>query len=428
MRPLSPKSPLWAATDAPHHYKYCEVLPMPSTRRLDYHYIAMQIGFWAMFAAVCAYQAALLTERGFTNGEAGMLIAVRCLAGIVCQPALGSFADRHPDIPLRLIVSLSLALSLAAGLVFLLVPMGMAGTMAVLIIMGGFEISSYPLMDAMAIQFISAGVPIRYSLGRGIGSLAYALCCVVLGFQVSRWGVESTLVTHAALVAAEIALVATYPAFRAGPVPTQGAKQPHSALWLLRRNPSFAVMLLAILLGITGCLPMSNFLVNVVVSRGGSTGDLGTALFLMAAFELPTAFLFQRMYRRLGGGGLLLVSIIFCFIKALALLLAPSLAWVLLVQPLQMLGYGLFTPTSVYYVNESVPEEDQVKGQTIMMVASNGLGGVLGSLFAGKILDLGGADGMLLFCMGCCIAAALLAVLSLRMARRQAAHAGPTHK
>ena len=115
---------------------------LPDARRLDYHYIAMQAGFWAMFAAVCAYQAALLTARGFTNGEAGMLIAVRCLAGIVCQPALGSFADRHPGIPLRRIVSLSLVLSLAASLVFLLFPMGMAGTIAVLVVMVGFAISS----------------------------------------------------------------------------------------------------------------------------------------------------------------------------------------------------------------------------------------------------------------------------------------------
>ncbi len=393
---------------------------MPSVRRLDYHYMAMQIGFWAMFAAICAYQAALLTSRGFTNAEAGLLIAVRCLAGIVCQPALGSFADRHPHIPLRLIVSLSLGVGLAAGVVFLLCPMGMAGTMAVLILMGGFEISSYPLMDAMAIQFIRQGVPIRYSLGRGVGSLAYALCCVVLGLQVTAFGVESTLLTHAVLTALEIALVITYPvcpveANTAGPAPA-----PHSALWLMRQNPSFALMLVAILFGLTGCLPMSNFLVNVVTSRGGTTGDLGTALFVMAAFELPTAFIFQRLYRRLGGGRLLLMSMVFCFFKALALFLSPSLPFVLLSQPLQMLGYGLFTPTSVYYVNESVPPEDQVKGQTLMMVASNGLGGVLGSLFAGSILDLGGPNAMLGFCMACSAAAALLSVLAMRLARRKA--------
>lgn len=393
---------------------------MPSVRRLDYHYMAMQIGFWAMFAAICAYQAALLTSRGFTNAEAGLLIAVRCLAGIVCQPALGSFADCHPHIPLRLIVSLSLGVGLAAGVVFLLCPMGMAGTMVVLILMGGFEISSYPLMDAMAIQFIRQGVPIRYSLGRGVGSLAYALCCVVLGLQVTAFGVESTLLTHAILTALEIALVITYPVCPVEENTSGPAPAPHSALWLMRQNPSFALMLVAILFGLTGCLPMSNFLVNVVTSRGGTTGDLGTALFVMAAFELPTAFIFQRLYRRLGGGRLLLMSMIFCFLKALALFLSPSLPFVLLSQPLQMLGYGLFTPTSVYYVNESVPPEDQVKGQTLMMVASNGLGGVLGSLFAGSILDLGGPNAMLGFCMACSAAAALLSVLAMRLARRKA--------
>ena len=95
---------------------------LPSARRLDYHYIAMQAGFWAMFAAICAYQAALLQGRGFSNGQVGLIIAVRCLAGIVCQPALGGFADRHPHIPLKYIVSASLGLSFVAGVIFTLLP------------------------------------------------------------------------------------------------------------------------------------------------------------------------------------------------------------------------------------------------------------------------------------------------------------------
>ena len=49
--------------------------------------------------------------------------------------------------------------------------------------------------------------------------------------------------------------------------------------------------------------------------------------------------------------------------------------------------------------------------------ASNGLGGVLGSLLAGRALDLGGANLMLACCMVCCILAAGLALASLRMSR-----------
>ena len=388
----------------------------PSLRRLDWHYIAMQMGFWAMFAAIVAYQTALLLERGFTNGEAGLMTSVRCLAGIVCQPLLGGFADRHPRVPLKGIVGVSLALSLAAGVWYWAEPaMGLAQTALVWVVIGGLGVSSYPLMDAMAVQFINDGMPIRYSLGRGLGSLAYAVVCVLLGLQVGQWGVETTLVTFLLLTAAEIALVVTYPPGHPK-APAEGraaAERPQSALSLLRSSPRFTLMLAGVLFGLTAVLPLSNFLVNVILSRGGTAADLGLAMFLMGGFELPAAFLFPKLLRRLGSGRILVLSMAFCTLKGVALLLTWNLAGVLLCQPLQMLGYGLFTPASVYFVNESVPPADRVRGQTIMMVASNGLGGMLGGMLAGFTLDLGGANWMLAGCVACGCVSVLLCLLAL---------------
>lgn len=388
----------------------------PTLRRLDWHYIAMQMGFWAMFAAIVAYQTALLLERGFTNGEAGLMTSVRCLAGIVFQPLLGGFADRYPGVPLKGIVGVSLALSLAAGVWYWAEPaMGLAQTALVWVGIGGLGVSSYPLMDAMAVQFINDGVPIRYSLGRGLGSLAYAVVCVLLGLQVGQWGVETTLVTFLLLTAAEIALVFTYPTWHPK-APAEGraaAERPQSALSLLRSSPRFTLMLAGVLFGLTAVLPLSNFLVNVILSRGGTAADLGLAMFLMGGFELPAAFLFPKLLRRLGSGRILVLSMAFCTLKGVALLLTWNLAGVLLCQPLQMLGYGLFTPASVYFVNESVPPADRVRGQTIMMVASNGLGGMLGGMLAGFTLDLGGANWMLAGCVACGCVSVLLCLLAL---------------
>ena len=387
----------------------------PTLRRLDWHYIAMQMGFWAMFAAIVAYQTALLLERGFTNGEAGLMTSVRCLAGIVFQPLLGGFADRHPGVPLKGIVGVSLALSLAAGVWYWDEPaMGLAQTALVWVVIGGLGVSSYPLMDAMAVQFINDGVPIRYSLGRGLGSLAYAVVCVLLGLQVGQWGVETTLVTFLLLTAAEIALVFTYPTWHPhAPAAQAEQARPQSALSLLRSNPRFTLMLAGVLFGLTAVLPLSNFLVNVILSRGGTAADLGLAMFLMGGFELPAAFLFPKLLRRLGSGRILVLSMAFCTLKGVALLLTWNLAGVLLCQPLQMLGYGLFTPASVYFVNESVPPADRVRGQTIMMVASNGLGGMLGGMLAGFTLDLGGANWMLAGCVACGCVSVLLCLLAL---------------
>ncbi len=394
----------------------------PTLRRLDWHYIAMQMGFWAMFAAIVAYQTALLLERGFTNGEAGLMTSVRCLAGIVCQPLLGGFADRHPGVPLKHIVAISLALSLAAGLWYWMDPaMGLGSTALVWVVIGGLGVSSYPLMDAMAVQFINDGMPIRYSLGRGLGSLAYAVVCVLLGLQVGQWGVETTLVTFLLLTAAEIALVFTYPTWHPhAPAAQAEQARPQSALSLLRSNPRFTLMLAGVLFGLTAVLPLSNFLVNVILSRGGTAADLGLAMFLMGGFELPAAFLFPRLLRRLGSGRILVLSMFFGTLKGVALLLTWNLAGVLLCQPLQMLGYGLFTPASVYFVNESVPPADRVRGQTIMMVASNGLGGMLGGLLAGWTLDAGGANWMLAGCILCGCVGTVLCLLALPRKGRSA--------
>ena len=390
---------------------------MPSQRRLDYQYMIMQAGYWAMFAAFCGYQTALLLERGFTNGQTGFIIAMRCLAGILCQPTLGGFAARHPRIPLKLIVAVSLAISLAANFVFYLCPMGLGGTLVIFMVLGGLELTAYPLMDSMAIQFINAGVNIRYSLGRGIGSMAYAVACVLMGMQVTRFGVESVLLTHGALILLEILLVMIYPAFRPEyePVREGGGEmgKPHSVPALLKAHPRFTLMLVAVFFAITACLPMSNFLINIVVDRGGTSGDLGIALFLMGAAELPTAFLFNRLMRRFGSGRLMVMSAGFMLLKVVCFLFAPNLGVLFALQLLQMLGYGLFTPVSVYYVNESVPTADRVRGQTLMMVASNGLGGMAGSLIGGQVLDVGGVNALLFFCAACGAVAVVFALLAI---------------
>ena len=392
-----------------------------SRRRLDLHHAALQAGFWSMFGSVCAYQAALLLARGLSNSDVGLIIAVRCLTGIIAQPLLGSFSDRHPNIPLKRIVVLSLALSFLVGLPFIFIPMGLGGTLAVFAFLGAFELSAYPLIDSMAIQFINAGIPIRYSLGRGIGSLAYALCCAALGMLTSRFGMELTLWVHAGLILLEILLVQTYPTYRPSPesLQKQQTGRPHSPLALLTHYPRFAMALAASFFGVMGVISLSNFLVNIVDHRGGGNMDLGLSLFLMGAFELPTAILFPKLLRRLGCDRLMCVSLGFCVLKCLAMLLAPSLPLLLACQAQQMLGYGLFTPTSVYFVNENIPAADQVLGQTLMMVASNGLGGVAGSFLMGRALDMGGVPFMLTLCLLCCGLGLVLGLLALRLPRNR---------
>lgn len=384
---------------------------MPSSKRLNTQYILIQLAYWAVCAALLAYQTTLLLHRGFTNTQVGVLLAVRCFAGVVAQPLVGSYADKHPNLPLKYILTLCLGVAFFAGLIHML-PMGMVGTAAVLVFLGALEISAYPLVDSMAVQFIQVGANVPYSLGRGLGSLAYAATSMFIGFQAGRLGVETTLVTHSVLVLVLMAAVVTFPRFdpewRRKDGEKTAAQAPKNALRLLRDNPRFALMLVGILLGITACLPMSNFCINIIRAKGGTDAHLGVAIFLMSGSELPAALLFDRLYRKGRAGAILTFSMASVAVKAFLTILAPNYWMVWLLQPTQMLGYGLFTPASVFYVSDAIAPEDQVKGQTLMMMASNGLGGMLGSALGGRMLDLGGVNGMLWMCVAMGTAAALL--------------------
>jgi PPP family 3-phenylpropionic acid transporter len=109
---------------------------------------------------------------------------------------------------------------------------------------------------------------------------------------------------------------------------------------------------------------------------------------------------------------MVVLAIFFVMFKS-ACMLIPVLSVILLVQLLQMFGYGLFLPSSVYYVNENVPVVDRVRGQAIMMMSSTGLGGVFGNVIAGKAIDLGGVHMLIVFCVICGVISSALAVTAL---------------
>lgn len=395
-------------------------MSLPSLRRVNFLYTLVQLLYWAAFAAFAGYQTALLLDRGFSSGDAGTFAAIRCLAGIIAQPLLGGWADRHPQVPLKHILRVCLAVSLAVNGVFYCTRPGFFGTAVIFLALGVLELNAYPLLDSMAVQFINAGLDVNYSLGRGLGSFAYAVACVCLGRQSTALGVQTVLLTHMALLVLLMAAVTLYPtAPQAVPSAKEAAEPPHSVWHILKSSRSFTLMLLAVFLGMTAVMPIVSFMVNIVASRGGNETHLGIALFLMGASELPAALLFPHLWRRLGSWGMMVLSVFFMAVKPLLFLLAPSLGCVLLVQPIQMLGYGLFTPASVYYANENVSPADRVRGQAVMMMASNGLGGMTGNLIAGYAIDFGGVNLMLALCAAIGAAGVALALLSVRTAGRQ---------
>ena len=385
---------------------------LPSQRRVNGMYCLIQMAYWAMFAAVAGFQAALLLSRGFSSGYIGIFASLRCLSGIIFLPLLCGWADRHSEVPLKRIFSLCMLTSLGVSMVLCLTRPGFFGTALIYMALGALELNAYPLLDSMAVQFLSAGIDVKYSLGRGLGSFSYAVACVLLGRQATALGVESLLLTHAVLLLFLLGVTAAFPSMPQGAPGTvrKAGEAPHSVWFLLRSNRSFSMILAASFFCMLAVMPAVSFMTSIITAHGGDNADLGVGLFLMASAELPAAVLFPHLCRRLGNRGVLVFAFVFMAMKPVLILLAPSLFWVMAVQPIQLLGYGLFTPASVFFTNENIPAVDRIRGQSIMMVASNGLGGAVGNLLGGAAIDLGGVSSMLTMSIACGMVGVLLAV------------------
>jgi PPP family 3-phenylpropionic acid transporter len=88
-------------------------------------------------------------------------------------------------------------------------------------------------------------------------------------------------------------------------------------------------------------------------------------------------------------------SAFFFLLKIIIAWLAPNVAMIYLSQSIQMLGFALFTPASIYYVNYIIGKHDKVKGQSMLGVAIC-LASAIANITGGRILDMIGVRNMLL--------------------------------
>ena len=85
------------------------------------------------------------------------------------------------------------------------------------------------------------------------------------------------------------------------------------------------------------------------------------------------------------------------FAKTLLTLFAPGMAFLFVLQFLQMPAFGLYTPAAVQFSDQSVSDENRVRAQAISAVSGFGIGNVIGNLCGGFLLDIFGLLPMLIF-------------------------------
>lgn len=383
------------------------------------------------FCTVHAYAAVYLLDRGFTNTQIGVLLAVANITSALAQPIVASLIDRQGFFTNRNVMIICAGI-IAAGSALLLV----ADTSKILVfivfaLIYMIQFTYMPVMTALNFEYQNHGINIIYGLARGLGSAGFAITSALVGRIVEREGVRILLYLNIVIMAVQMVIVyffklpkdaktddsesASGERTREGETGNLAKGSEASSLTaFFGKYPAFVLMLAGTVLIFFTHNMLNDYLIQIVRPLGGSEKHLGYATFIAAFLELPTMAAMTLFSKKLSMRVMLVISGIAFTLKALVMTLATNIPMVYISQSMQLLAYAVFIPASAYYVSQNISETDQVKGQAFVTSCFT-LSGVFSSLLCGVILDHMGVKAMLV--IGSIVSVAGAALLTRAMLR-----------
>ena len=386
------------------------------------YYALIQGLYWAIFCLMVGFASAFLLDKGFSNGQIGMILGSSYLLSAILQPVIGSvFSSR--GIPLNRGIACAYIPVAALSVMVATLPLGRAPLAVMMAVIFTIQSMMQPSVNALHQCFETGGEQVNFGLARGVGSACYALSSFVMGRLLVKFSPSILPWTYGAAVAAMIVALLLA---KINPSVGQAAASQRGASYasILKAHPHVALYLVG-----AGCMFLTysfidNFLLQILLSIGGTSANLGTAITLSAMTELPAMILFARFSRRGKGVRLFMISVWFWLAKDLLTLLAPSPGTLYAVQLLNFFSCAVYVPGMMDYMRHVLPEDQLLRGVTLAGTATT-LGSLIATILGGWLMDGVGVRAALAVVQTFAVIGAILLTLALRDAlRRNAAEAG----
>lgn len=386
-------------------------------------YTLLNSTYFIAFCTVHAYAAVYLLANGFTNTEVGVLLAIANIVSAICQPAIAGVIDRPGPLTNRRFIFISVTTILAGSIILWILPCTKAAIFIIYAVIYMIQFAYQPVMTALCFEYQKAGCDIYYGLARGLGSASFAVTAAIIGGAVERGGVTLLLIVNIVTMLLSALLILTFKLPASGKdeatVSDKGTEavnpdKIHNSLSsFAHAYPAFMLFLVGTICFFFAHNMINDFMIQIIRNLGGGETELGYANFLQAILELPVMALIGFVLKKISSQNLLIVSGFAFFIKILILVFTVNMAMMYLSQSVQLFAYAVFIPAAAYYVNSTMTEYDQVKGQAFVTSAIT-IGGVFSNLISGVILDNIGIKAMLVTGTSVCAVGVIIACFAFK--------------
>ncbi|MBR4992290.1 MAG: MFS transporter [Clostridia bacterium] len=390
----------------------------PTAPQVERRYAAVQGTYWAANCTLRGLTAVFLTYHGFSDAQIGYTSSLVYCLTITLSLLLSAWADRHPDSPLKRTITGLFLCGLAAAAVLYALPVPMLMLMLVYALNCCFHNCADSILNALMMQYVDNGIPARYGWPRGVGSITYATMAWVLGVLMERYTPDIILPIFLGLCGLSLLALAFLP--DPGPRKLREKQAKVSYVHMLKNNPTLVLLLVACILSGMGQTSATTFLIRVVEKLGGTSKELGVAMFIQAGVELPMMFASGWLLKRFSARGLLVLSFFSSGLRLVMLRFAPNLPVLYGIMFFSMFCFGIYGFASVLFVNSIAGPQEKVRAQSLLSLCyTGGIGGILGNLLAGVLIGPLGVDRVLVLSAALCMAGAGVMVLCTRQYHKQ---------
>ncbi len=335
--------------------------------------------YFATLGALIPYWGLYLRHQGFTATEIGELLAVLMATKIVAPNVCGWIADHTGR--RMLIVRLASILSLVAFAgVFL--DSGYWWLAAVILAFSFFWNASLPQFEATTLSYLGEHSH-RYSRIRLWGSVGFIVTVVAVGPLLEYYDPDLLPWLLVGLFAGIWLFSLTVPERLA-----DHHRLPGVSLRKTLRHPAVLALMAVCLLMQASHGPYYSFYTLYLEDHGYSRALIGQLWALGVVAEIGVFLLMHRWLPALGARRLLLISIALAVVRWLLIGGFVDLLWVLLIaQLLHAATFGSFHAAAIDLIHRFFPGRLQGRGQALYSSMSFGVGGALGSLYAGYLWD-----------------------------------------
>ena len=344
--------------------------------------------YYGAISILFPFLALFYQSQGLSGGQIGLLAAISPIISFFGAPLWTGAADasrRH-----KLVAMLSTVGVVIVTFIFPSIS-SFSGLLLMISLFAIFGAPTGSLVDAAVLTMLGNRKE-RYGRIRLWGTIGYGVIAPFAGNLIGRLGLNWAFWGYAILMLGGLLVITQIP-FR----------QSHSngsfrgGLRVLFANQSWMLFLVMVFIAGIGMATINNYLFVYMQSLGASKTLMGFALTVSTISEIPAMFFSDRLLRRFGARGMLVIAMTTIGLRLLFYSLTTQPWVVLVIQLVHGLTFAAIYTAGVHYADTIAPPGMKSTTQGMFSGTLMGFGSAAGGLLGGLLLDRFSPGGMYAF-------------------------------